>query len=181
MASIGKFGKKREKKQNADPDTFDWFGSDIRLRDEFNQVRLINLMDTARTVEATSPDATAIIKDLFDLVLEPQDFDTFWRLAEENWQTTDDLVELSTVLMEAITNRPTRRPSDSSVGQPTIPENSPVVSSSPTDSRGSEAEPEKADEPPHRPDLVLLLQQGQETREFLEAQARTAARQAAVG
>jgi hypothetical protein len=167
MASIGSFGKKHEPVVDEDPDTFGWFGSDVRLRTEFNQVRLINLMDLVRSVEDTDPAATAVIKDMFELIIEPDDFKRFWKDAEDNWQTQADMIELSTILMEAITSRPTRRLSDSSNGQPSTPENSPAASSSATASAGSE-------EPAHRPDLVLLQQGGRETREYLQAKAREA-------
>jgi hypothetical protein len=170
MPSIGKFGKPRPQAEQAEPDTFEWYGSDIRLQSGINQVRLINLMATARAVDSDSPAAAAIIRDLFEMVVQPDDFANFWQLAEDNWVDTEDLVELSQVLMEAVTNRPTQRRPDSSVGQPQTPVNSQAGSSSQVSS-GPVEEPTT----PHRPDLVLLQQGGRETRERLEQAARSAA------
>lgn len=168
MASIGKFGTSRPQAEEGEPDTFEWYGSSIRLQTRVNQVRLIDMMDVARSVDSESPAAVAIVKDMFRMIINVDDFDGFWSAAADNWVETDELVELSQVLMAAITDRPTQRQPDSSPGLPQTPVSLPVDFSSVV-SVGP------VEEAPHRPDLVLLQQGGQATREQLNAAARRAA------
>jgi hypothetical protein len=168
MASLGQLGKARAPQPvEVEPVTFDWFdlneaaGNAVRLADEFNQVELIDLMDVARTLDANDPSAVAIIKDGFHMVVHPDDFDAFWAEARRNRQTIEDLTGVLTALFEAATDRPTQRQPDSSAGLPATVANSQVVSSSAVSSGPVE--------PAHRPDLVLLLQGGQETKQRLAA------------
>lgn len=85
-------------------------------------------------------------------------FETFWRVAIDNEQGVEDLMAVYTVLMEAMTNRPTQKPSGSSDGQRAIPATSPVDSSSEVASSG-------------RPDLQVMRQDAEEQQRRLAAVA----------
>lgn len=161
MASLGKFGTPHAPVAEAEADTFDWFGSDVRLSTEVNEVELIDLMETFTQLDESNPTAIVVVKNGFRLILHPDDFDGFWSAAKQNRQKIEDLMPVLQALMEAATARPTQQPSDSSPGRLPTPVNSPDVSPSAV--------------LPGRPDLVLLQQGGEETRRDLEQRARQAA------
>ena len=161
MASLGSFGKQHAPVEAAEPDTFDWFGSSVRLSSEVNEVELIDLMETFTQLDEANPTAIVVVKNGFRLILHPDDFDGFWTAAKQNRQKIEDLMPVLQALMEAATDRPTQQPSDSSPGRLVTPVNSPVVSPSQV--------------LPGRPDLELLQQGGEDTRRDLEARARQAA------
>jgi hypothetical protein len=142
-ASLGSFGTVHPIVEQVDPDTFEWFGSTIRVTADVNEVELIDFMDTTRGIESKGLAALAAVKDGMRMLIHPDDFDTFWRLARQNRQQTDDLTELFMILIYGETDRPTQQPSDSSVGRLPTPESSPEGSSSPVSSS--------------RPDLQLLM------------------------
>jgi hypothetical protein len=149
--SIGSFGTEHPDDTNADPDTFDWFGSTVRLTTALNEVELIDFMDAARKINDQDIAAMAIIKDMFVMVIHPDDFTRFWAVAKEKRQGLEELVQLFMALLEAITDRPTQRPSDSSNGQPT------TVASSQVDSSASELS--------GRPDLQIIHDDNRATLE----------------
>ena len=162
MGSLGSFGTVHAVPDDqGDVPSFDYFGTEIKLERDFNQVELVDLMETARTVDETDPTAMVIVKDTLRVLIDHEEFDTFWHLARRNRQTLEDLARLMQELMEAQTERPTQQPSDSSAGRQPID----VSSLGALPRQGSRG----------RPDLQLLVDQGQETK------ARIAAAAAAVG
>jgi hypothetical protein len=162
MGSLGSFGTVHEvPADQGEAQTFDYFGTEIKLERDFNQIQLVDLMETARTVDETDPTAMVIVKDTLRVLIDQEEFNTFWNLAKRNRQTLEDLARLMQVLMEAQTERPTQQPSDSSAGRQPID----VSSLGALPRQGSRG----------RPDLQLLVDQGQETK------ARIAAAAAAVG
>jgi hypothetical protein len=152
MGSLGQFGTVHEEVEpldEEDPLTFDWFGEPIRLEERYNQVRLVNLLSRAHTIDERDPTAMVVVKDMAQLLIDRHDFIRFWTLAEQYDQTLQELVGTLEAVMAAMTDRPTQRPSDSSVGPTSSEENSP--DDSPTlESRG-------------RPDLQLLVDGGKES------------------
>jgi hypothetical protein len=126
--SLGNFGTEHADEQ-VDPDTFEWFGSTIRLTTALNEVELIDFMDAARKINDQDLAAMAIIKDMFVMIIHPDDFTRFWSVAKEKRQGLEELVQLFMTLLEAVTDRPTRPLSDSSTGQQTTAESLPAVSS----------------------------------------------------
>ena len=148
--SIGSYGVEHEPPTD-DPDTFDWFGSPVRLIPGVNEVELVDLMHQARSVDAEDVAAAAIIKDLFLMIIWPDDFAAFWTTAKTKRQEIEDMIELFRVLLQAITDRPTQQPSDSLSGRPTAdaksqPDSLPQVSSG-------------------RPDLQIIHDDSAATRE----------------
>lgn len=83
-------------------------------------------------------------------------FETFWSLARANDQEVADLMPVYRVLVEAQTNRPTQRPTDSSAGPQATPPTSPVDSSSAPESSG-------------RPDLQVMKENAEAQRARLLA------------
>jgi hypothetical protein len=148
--SLGSFGTEHVEEQ-VDPDTFDWFGSTIRLTTTLNEVELIDFMDAARRINDQDLAAMAIIKDMFIMIIHADDFATFWSVAKEKRQGLEEMVQLFMTLLEAVTDRPTQRPSDSSTGQPT------TVGSLPADSSASVLS--------GRPDLQVIHEDNQATME----------------
>lgn len=129
-ASFGKLGVDRPAVDQNDPDTFEWFGSTVRVIPEVNEVELIDLMDTARDLDAAGLAGLAALKDAFRMLIHPEDFDAFWMAAKANRQKTADLAEVFQVLVQGATDRPTQKPSDSSAGPLVTAASSAVVSTS---------------------------------------------------
>ena len=107
----------------------------------------------------------AAMYDLFESVIEPEDWDRFKRHAKKSRATDKDLMLLVRKVITGQTDRPTLRPSDSSGGPEAIAPN-------------SESEPDSSEEPADlhlrvvqrleaegRPDKALMvLQAGEEQR-----------------
>jgi hypothetical protein len=162
--SLGSFGVENDEVVLDDPDTFDWFGETIRVTPEVNEVELIDFMDSARNIEAQGFAGLAALKDAFVMMLHPDDFDTFWRLAKEKRQTSAQLAEVFKVLLTGSTgDRPIQPPSDSSVGRQATPANSPAVSSSPA------SDGIVAGRPAGRPDIQMIYDDAENTRRKVAA------------
>lgn len=165
MPTLGSLGVVHEVQHPTEEEVldFDWFGAKIRLTSDYNEIEMVDLMETMSDISEDDPRAIVTVKDTLRLVVDPDDFTEFWRLAKENRQKIGDLIAVGQVLMEAVTARPTQQPSDSSPGRLTTPENSPAASSSPEVSSGM----------PGRPDLVIIREDDAATRRKVqEAAAR---------
>jgi hypothetical protein len=156
--SLGKLGK-RKGSEVVTETTFDWFDVEIHLSAKgFSELEYVDLVERANQIDDASAEAITLIKDLFRMLLADEatagdnwkGFDTFWQLAKANDQGIEDLMAVYQVLMEALTARPTQRPSDSSGGPGTVTAISPPDSSSPASSG--------------RPDLQVMREQAAEDR-----------------
>jgi hypothetical protein len=139
--SLGTFGVTHDDVSD-DFDTFNWFGSDVKVVTAVNEVELVDVMEQASAVDVTDLASMKVIKDLFRLIIPSDDFDEFWLVAKEKRQTIADLAQLFQSLLSEVVDRPTRQPSDSSAGLLTTGESS-QPSSTVTASRG-------------RPDLQVI-------------------------
>jgi hypothetical protein len=139
--SLGTFGVTHDDTPD-DFDTFNWFGSDVKVVTAVNEVELVDLMEQASAVDVDDLASMTVVKGLFRLVIAGDDFDAFWRVAKEQRQTIAELAQLFQTLISEIVDRPTRQPSDSSAGLLTTGESS-QPSSTVTASRG-------------RPDLQVI-------------------------
>jgi hypothetical protein len=158
MPSIGDFGVVHDlpqEEQTVEAETFTYFGTEVRLATEFNEVELVDLMEQARGVDERDPTAIVVVKDTLRIFIDQRDFDEFWAAAKRNKQKIEDLAILMEQLMTVLTDRPTQRPSDSSVGRSQTVVNLPGVSPS-QGSRG-------------RPDLQQLLDSGRESQDKIAA------------
>ncbi len=118
MPSIGSFGTPVD--LPAEPDTFEFFGTDVRIDSAFGSLKVIDVLERWGSVEAGSSDDFVAVKAALREAIEPEDFDGFWASAIEHRQTTDGLLKIyhaiSTHAAEQETERPTVLPSDSSDG-----------------------------------------------------------------
>jgi hypothetical protein len=170
MTSLGSFGvekpasepvpEEEEQETGVEELTFEWFGAVIRLTQTYDELQLVDLMESARYVDQEDPMALVVVKDTLRLIVHEDDFNGFWRLTRQNRQKIEDLAALIQQLVTAVTNRPTQPPSDSSAGRSPTVVNSPVASATQA-SRG-------------RPDLQHLVDSGNADKEKIMAVVRGA-------
>jgi len=138
MGSLGSLGvvhAPADKQAPVEPDTFDWFGTDIRATDSFDEIELIDVMAGFRSIEAGDIQAWGAIKQALQLLIYEDDWAVFWALARENKQEIQDLMAVFRTLLLRPADRPTQPLPDSSSGQRSTAANSPAVSPS-QESRG---------------------------------------------
>lgn len=97
--------------------------------------------------------ALAGLNDLVDTCLLPSDMDRFDAVCDRECPSYEQLAAFVASVVRAISERPTKRPSDSSDGSPSTEPVSTVVSSSPVIRRLQ-----------GRPDLQLMVMMAQEAR-----------------
>lgn len=97
--------------------TFGYFGTEVRVHPDMTD---LGLMDLVADLQDVSDGAKAVsaLRALVAAFIHPGDLDAFWATAKANRQTTEDLSELALSILSAVTDRPTRQPSDSSDGLP---------------------------------------------------------------
>jgi hypothetical protein len=142
MGSLGSLGVAHAEtpaKEGAEPDTFEWFGFTLRAVEEVDEVELVDVMASFHAIESEGIAAIGAIKEGLQMLIHPDDFGTFWRLARQNKQKIEDLMEAFRVLLYRPTDRPIQRQSDSSIGLPVTTESLPVDSPSP----GSAGRPDR--------------------------------------
>lgn len=156
MPSLGSFGRRPDQVVTEEVTTFDFLGEiPIRVQSQFNELKLHRVMALAGTIQEDDPRGLTLTRDMFSVVIHEDDLDKFWDAAIDAGMTSveRDLMPIFTSLIEVITDRPTRRPGDSSAGQDNTadssPEGSPLVVS-----RG-------------RPDLQMIKNNAVTTRELL--------------
>jgi hypothetical protein len=157
MPSVGAFGTRKveEEDQGVEPMTFEWFDVPIRLATQFSQIKLVNLMEAARSVDEKDPMSLVIVKDMFRTIIYSGDFQSFWKICEQEDQDLGDLIAVFETLFEALTGHPTQLQSASSPGLQEAQESSPADSPTPA-TRG-------------RPDLQNLMNGGADTRAKIAA------------
>jgi hypothetical protein len=150
--SLGSFGTPRE----AYDETFDYFGKEVRVHPDLSDLALLEFAELgAGLSDASGRDAIAAVWAMLRNLVHPDDFDMFWAAARANRQTLEDLTDLCEALVEAVAERPTKRPSDSSDGQRSTGASSGDVYSLPAVQRL---------ERQGRPDLALMVVEAVEHR-----------------
>lgn len=119
MSHLGDFGTEHAPVES----TFGYFGASLRANPDLSDVMVVEMFGNL----AESPDQ---VRKLASTLVHSDDVDEFWRLVRDNRQTMEDLATLAMALIEALTERPTRLPSDSSAGQSRTAPKSEVDSSS---------------------------------------------------
>lgn len=153
MGHLGELGKPKD----LTPDTFGWFGHTIRVGPSFTNLRLIDFMDEAGAIDEEDMIAgMKAMRDFLHLLVDEEDWDTFWAASLDNGQTVEDLIELTQALTAREANRPTRRRSDSSAGRRKTGGKSKGDSSSPVTLRLARQ---------GRPDLAIAAEMAQTARE----------------
>lgn len=113
MQHLGDFGTPRP----ANDATFGYFGSTLRSNPDLSDLAVVDLFDTMAGAGEDGSKAIAAIRAMGAVLVHPDDVPRFWELARANRQTMEDIANLATALIGAVTERPTGLPSDSSGGQ----------------------------------------------------------------
>lgn len=156
MTYIGEFGAERPEADFS----FGYFGSVLRVHPDLTAVAVLNLFAEIDAISKAAADDTeamskafAAVRSIASTLVHPDDADEFWTLARQHRQTLEDLGELAMKMLEAITERPTSRPSDSSDGPSATSATSEGASPSPA-LRLLQS----------RPDLAVAVLQAEEAR-----------------
>lgn len=112
--NIGSFGSKRE----AVDLEFGYFGSTVRVHPDASDLSYMDFMQKAVDIDETD-EVTGFhaVMDFLKGQIHPDDWDNFWKLARTNRQTTTDLMEVSSGIVQAVARFPTLPSADSSHGQ----------------------------------------------------------------
>lgn len=156
MTRIGDLGIDHSAEEpSAEPDTFGWFGSDIRInRDGATDLAFIDFLEEAVNVGEESAEAVLLIKGYLRELVDPDDFDEFWRLARRHRQTTRELMLAAAEVVAAVVGRPSQPSSDSPDGR------------SPTGGRSKDGSSSRAMDRLHgRPDLQNVIVMAAERQE----------------
>lgn len=109
-------------------DTFGWFGEQIRLRPHIPSISLGAFF--ASLDGGQEADAIAETTNLLKQAIDPADWSTFRRLADDNDVGGAQLLDVIMKILEARSGRPTRQPSGSSDGSSgTSPTSTPTSAS----------------------------------------------------
>lgn len=115
--SIGSLGTPREPVTDM---TFDYFGVVIRVNETASDLDLVGFMlDSAALgdVAANSQAAMVATSNYLRGLINPDDWDTFWRQARANRQNMEDLMSLGQQIVEAVADGfPTNPSSESDSG-----------------------------------------------------------------
>jgi len=133
MAKLGSFGDVTAVEE-VEPDTFDYFGVEIRLNPDFSEMDYVDFMDEARGLNELDVRAITAVKDFLRKMVFPDDFDLLWDTARKKapkGQQLQHLMETANHLLALMTGRPTEAPSVSLAGRPVTTLSSKLDSSSP--------------------------------------------------
>lgn len=109
--------------------TFRYFGETYTVNPNVSEVDIIDFMDDASQVSATDPNAITIVKTFGRRIIDPEEFESFWKAARDHRQDANAIMTTLWRVLEGVTDRPTSPPSGSSDGRPgTSPSSPPGVS-----------------------------------------------------
>jgi hypothetical protein len=128
-----------------------WQGEQYQVADKIGDMAMMRFAKVAMSgADSDSITGLAAMYDLLEECLTPRDWARFEAHALRSKATSDQMMELVKETYQALSGRPTVRPSDSSDGQPATVESSEAGSSSPV-TRVLDSIPEG------RPDLKLAV------------------------
>lgn len=137
--------------------TFDWFGETMRVGPRAGS-GLLGFLEEAEKIEGGNSVASMqTTRDFLSTQIDERDWARFVALADENGQQIDDLLQLARDIVEAVSNRPTGRRSDSSAGPPSTKPKSRDAYSSAVD--------QAMDDLKGRPDLKLIVWEAHKARQ----------------
>lgn len=141
-------------------------GLQIRVADKVGAIPFMRFAKVAKQgVDADDMEGLAAMYDLLEQVVHPDDWAKFEAHAQAKRVQSDELLDVIKDAFDVFADRPTTRPSDSSVGPRTIEPRSMGDSSSPGTDPAFERQIGRF-EAKGRPDLALVVQRRQE---FLSA------------
>lgn len=128
--------------------TFTWFGetagsrAKYRVNPDLTETTVVDLFEQAQSIKVTDVEQVTGAKNYVREHIHPDDFERFWRAAKANRQGLASLMALCSGLVEAVAERPTGPPSDSSGGRPDIRQSSVRGASVPADTEPAPSEDE---------------------------------------
>ncbi len=137
----------------------EFFGERFAVPQRINQRLIIRFgrlaaegADTAATNPAKANEAAILLDRMVEQMVRPEDKDRFEDVCDRERPTDEELMAFIADVMAAVSRRPTSRPSDSSAGPTSTPQNSADDSSSRVITRLEQQ---------GRPDLALVVAQAQ--------------------
>lgn len=156
MADLGSFGVETD--EVVEPDTFTYFGTTVRVSPAFGELDVADFFEAAASIDQGNvATATAALKGVFRSCIVAEDFDAFWSTAKAHRQGIEDLMEIIMVIVEAVAERPTQRPSVSSDGPSRTRATSAAASSSLVIVRSLEEQ--------GRPSIGYMVEEAERARE----------------
>lgn len=116
VADLGSFGNAKPPLDPEQVDDFGYFDIRVRVNPGFGDLDLADFLDSATAVDTDDIRAAGFVKEALRAAVHPEDFDAFWSTAKRERQGIEDVLEVLILAIEAVTARPTVRPSDSSDG-----------------------------------------------------------------
>jgi hypothetical protein len=134
----------------------EFFGETFELPDRFN-MRLFTRFGTLakKGVDSEDIEGVAMIDQLINQCLRPEDVDRFDEVCDRERPDFDELMEFVMGVVAEVTERPTKRPSDSSDGPTPTKPSSPADSSLRVIHRLEEE---------GRPSIALMVQQREQQK-----------------
>lgn len=132
MALIGEFGAAaREADPNAEPDQFKFYGELFTVADQVGAMPLLRFAAVADSgAQADELAGLAAMHELLRDCLAPGDWPRFQKVAADHKADAEELMQVCGAVYQAITGRPTQRPSASADGSSTTTASSRAPSSS---------------------------------------------------
>lgn len=132
MALIGEFGAAvAEQDPDREPDQFKFYGELFTVADRVGSMPLLRFAAAAASgADSAEQEGLAAMHDLLRDCLSTDDWRRFQQVAQENKADGDELLAICRAVYQALSGRPTRRPSDSSDGPSATGESSKDSSSS---------------------------------------------------
>ncbi len=116
MALIGEFGA-AEQEAVGEPDFFTFYNEQFQVADRVGAMPLLRFASVAESgVEAEEMEGLAAMHDLLRDCLSEGDWSRFQRTAAVKKASAEELMEVCAAVYQAVTGRPTSRPSDSADG-----------------------------------------------------------------
>lgn len=135
-----------EETQEAVEVTFDYFGKTIAVNPNLGELDYVDFLDGYGGIDVNDPAAIRIVKSFARICIAETDFETFWATAKQHRQGVEGVFGVCEKIVEAVSDRPTERPSSSSDTPSTTGTSSALPASVAARLEG-------------RPDLQLLTQQ----------------------
>jgi hypothetical protein len=153
VSDLGTFGTK---KPEAEGDTFGWFEHTLRINPSFGELELADFLEAATVIDAENvSESMGVLKGSLRAAVHPDDFELFWSTAKRERQGLEDVMAVFMALVEAVADRPTERPSDSSDGPTSVAD---------TSGDGSSSQVIRRLEVEGRPSIALMVRQREDSR-----------------
>lgn len=127
MVDLGDFTPKSYAQMDRSPKTFNVLGEQFTINQAYTAMTWMQFAYNVRHAESELDSGAELMETMHKVVI-PEDADRFIKIMGDSGMALEDIAEVLLKLLEAVTNRPTKLPSDSSAGQKITSANSTVVS-----------------------------------------------------